>query len=117
MKLTALIPFLTTLLPLALAEDLQTCGAARFYPSKYTCFGTLLCPKTSTGEATIADVRLQWKLAMLLRRVLLRREQVPAFHAAEDGKEKRGGAFVKRAKCGERSEGSDSVAVRPSLQQ
>ncbi|KAF3048410.1 hypothetical protein E8E12_011777 [Didymella heteroderae] len=54
MKLTALLPFVTALLPLAVAEDLQYCGEARFYPSKYSCFGTLLCPKTETGEATIA---------------------------------------------------------------
>lgn len=54
MKLTALLPLLYTLLPLAFAEDLQSCGEARFYPSKYSCFGTLLCPKTPTGEATIA---------------------------------------------------------------
>jgi hypothetical protein len=54
MKLTTLLPILTTLIPLAFAEDLQWCGEARFYPSKYSCFGTLLCPKTETGEATIA---------------------------------------------------------------
>ncbi|KAF3038763.1 hypothetical protein E8E11_005389 [Didymella keratinophila] len=54
MKFTTLLPLLTTLIPFALAEDLQWCGEARFYPSKYSCFGTILCPKTETGEATIA---------------------------------------------------------------
>lgn len=53
MKLTLLASPLLPLLPLALAETLQSCGTARYYPSKYTCFGTQLCPKTSTGEATI----------------------------------------------------------------
>lgn len=53
MKLTALLPLLSTL-PFALAETLQNCGEARYYPSKYSCFGTQLCPKTVTGEATIA---------------------------------------------------------------
>ncbi|OSS53332.1 hypothetical protein B5807_02882 [Epicoccum nigrum] len=53
MKLTILASSLITLLPFILAESLQSCGSARYYPSKYTCFGTQLCPKTSTGEATI----------------------------------------------------------------
>lgn len=54
MKLTVLLSSIAILLPLAFAEDLQWCGTAQFYPSKYTCFGTLLCPKTSWGEAYIA---------------------------------------------------------------
>lgn len=54
MRLNILLPSLAALLPLAFAEDLQWCGAAQFYPSKYTCFGTLLCPKTASGEAYIA---------------------------------------------------------------
>ena len=53
MKLTILASSLIALLPLVLAESLKPCGSARYYPSKYTCFGTQLCPKTSTGEATI----------------------------------------------------------------
>ena len=53
MKLALLTSTLLPLVPLTLAESLQPCGTARYYPSKYTCFGTQLCPKTSTGEATI----------------------------------------------------------------
>jgi hypothetical protein len=54
MKLTVILPSLAALLPLAFAEELQWCGAAQFYPSKYTCFGSMLCPKTASGEAYIA---------------------------------------------------------------
>lgn len=54
MKSTVLLSSIASFLPLAFAEDLQWCGAAQFYPSKYTCFDTLLCPKTSWGEAYIA---------------------------------------------------------------
>ncbi|KAF9693204.1 hypothetical protein EKO04_008647 [Ascochyta lentis] len=54
MKLTNLLPLLTFLIPLAAAQELQSCGNAQFYPSKYTCFGSLLCPKTASGEAYIA---------------------------------------------------------------
>ncbi|KAF2472890.1 uncharacterized protein BDR25DRAFT_341687 [Lindgomyces ingoldianus] len=43
----------TPLLALAAAEDLQWCGGARYYPSKYTCFGTMLCPKNN-GEVYLA---------------------------------------------------------------
>jgi len=53
MKLTTILST-TALISLALAEDLQWCGPSQFYPSKYTCFGTLLCPKTTSGEAYIA---------------------------------------------------------------
>lgn len=52
MKLS--LTLLPSLLPAALASALQPCGAALYHPSKYSCFGTLLCPKTPSGEATIA---------------------------------------------------------------
>lgn len=54
MKLPTFLSSLLTILPLITAEDLQTCGAAQYYLSKYTCFDTQLCPKTAYGEAYVA---------------------------------------------------------------
>ncbi|ORY10029.1 carbohydrate binding-domain-containing protein [Clohesyomyces aquaticus] len=51
MKLFLLAP----LVALAAAEDLQWCAATnqQYYPSKYTCFPTMLCPKNN-GEVYLA---------------------------------------------------------------
>ena len=54
MKLTVFLPPLAALLPLAFAEDLQWCGKAQFYPSKYSCSSSMLCPKTASGKEYIA---------------------------------------------------------------